>query len=76
MSKKSSTPRSVACAESNFSNFKFEYLGENKFLRKTILAFYQGPRKVRFMKKGRKARDTAPLIKGGFLKGFFHPENS
>ena len=28
----------LACAESNFSNFKFEYLRRNDFFRKTILA--------------------------------------
>ena len=28
----------LACEESNFSNFKLEYLRENEFLRKTILA--------------------------------------
>ena len=28
----------LACAESNFSKFKFEYLCENEFLRKTIVA--------------------------------------
>ena len=32
----------LACAESNFSNFKFEYLRENDFLRKTILACLSG----------------------------------
>ena len=32
----------LACAESNFSNFKFEYLRENEFLRKTILACLSG----------------------------------
>ena len=32
----------LACADSNFSNFKFEYLRKNKFLRKTILACLSG----------------------------------
>ena len=32
----------LACAESNFSNFKFEYLRENEFLRKSILACLSG----------------------------------
>ena len=32
----------LACAESNFSNFKFEYLRENEFLRKAILACLSG----------------------------------
>ena len=32
----------LACAESNFFNFKFKYLPENKFLRKTILACLSG----------------------------------
>ena len=32
----------LACAESFFSNFKFENLRENEFLRKTILACLSG----------------------------------
>ena len=32
----------LACAEANFSNLKFEYLPENEFLRKTILACLSG----------------------------------
>ena len=32
----------LACGESNFPNFKFEYLRENEFLRKTILACLSG----------------------------------
>ena len=32
----------LVCAESNFSNFKFEYLHKNEFLRKTILAYLSG----------------------------------
>ena len=55
----------LACTESNFSNFRFEYLRKKEFLRKIILAclLYQGPRWVRLKKKnrGRKSRDTAPL---------------
>ena len=38
-----------------------KYLCENEFLRKTILAFYQGPRWVRFMKKNTKNLVTLPL---------------
>ena len=32
----------LACAESNFSYFKFEYLRENEFLRKSILGAQMG----------------------------------
>ena len=32
----------LACAESNFWNFTFEYLRENELLRKTILACLSG----------------------------------
>ena len=32
----------LACAELNFSNFKFEYLRENEFVSKTILACLSG----------------------------------
>ena len=32
----------LACAESNFLNFKFNYLRENEFLRKNILACLSG----------------------------------
>ena len=32
----------LACGESNFSNFKFEYLCKNEFLRKTILICLSG----------------------------------
>ena len=32
----------LACAELNFPNFKFEYLRNNKFLRKPILACLSG----------------------------------
>ena len=53
----------LACAESNFSKFKFVpvYLRENEFLRKTIV--YQGTRWFRLMEKnrGKKSRDIAPL---------------
>ena len=53
----------LACAESNFSNFKFEYLRENKFLRKTILACFSGAQMGLINEKNwvRKSRDTAPL---------------
>ena len=42
---------------------KFEYLGEIETKFKNTLAFYQGPRWVRTMKKsgGRKSCDTLPL---------------
>ena len=32
----------LACPESNFSKFKFEYLRKNEILRKTILAYLSG----------------------------------
>ena len=53
----------LACAESNFSNFKFEYLRENEFLRKTILACLSGAQmgSINEKNRGRKSRDTAPL---------------
>ena len=55
----------LACAESNFSNFKFEYLRENEFLRKTILACLSGAQmgSIHEKNRGRKSRDTAPLRK-------------
>ena len=54
----------LACAESNFSNFKFEYLCKNEFLRKTILACLSGAQlgSIHEKNRGRKSRDTAPLI--------------
>ena len=53
----------LACAESNFLNFKFEYLRENEFLRKTILACLSGTQmgSINEKNRGRKSRDTAPL---------------
>ena len=53
----------LACVESNFSNFKFEYLHENEFLRKTILACLSGAQMGLINEKNRvrKSRDTAPL---------------
>ena len=53
----------LACAESNFSNFKFQYLRENEFLRKTILACLSGAQMGLINEKSRvrKSRDTAPL---------------
>ena len=53
----------LACAESNFSNFKFEYLRENEFLRKTILVCLSGVQMGLINEKNRvrKSRDTAPL---------------
>ena len=58
----------LACAESNFSNFKFEYLRENEFLRKTILACLSGAQMglIHEKNRGRKSRDTAPLRFGLF----------
>ena len=49
----------LGCEESNFSNF----LRENEFLRKTILACLSGDQMGLKMKKnrGQKSRDTAPL---------------
>ena len=43
--------------------FKFEYLHENEFLRKTILACLSGVQMGSILEKnrGRKSRDTAPL---------------
>ena len=40
--KKNRLPAVLACAELNFSNFKFEYLRENEFVSKTILACLSG----------------------------------
>ena len=53
----------LACAESNFSNFKFEYLRKNEFLRKTILACLSGDQMglINEKNRGKKSRDTAPL---------------
>ena len=53
----------LACAESNFLNFKFEYLRENEFLRKTILACLSGDQmgSINEKNRGQKSRDTAPL---------------
>ena len=38
-------------AESNFSNFEFEYFRENEFLSKTILACLSGAQMGLIMKK-------------------------
>ena len=53
----------LACAESNFSSFKFEYLRENELLRKTILASLSGDQMGLINEKNsvQKSRDTAPL---------------
>ena len=53
----------LACAESNFSNCKFEYLRENEFLRKSILACLSGTQMdlINERNRVRKSRDTAPL---------------
>ena len=58
----------LACAELNFSNFKFEYPHENEFLRKTILAYLSGAQMGSIYEKnrGRKSRDTAPLKQYAF----------
>ena len=47
----------------NFSKFKFEYLRENEFLRKTILACLSGDQmgSINEKNRGKKSRDTAPL---------------
>ena len=54
----------LACVESNFFNFKFEYLRENEFLRKTIIACLSMDQMGSINEKNRcrKSRDTAPLI--------------
>ena len=39
---KNSTPRSITLREVDFLNFEFEYLSENEFLCKTILACLTG----------------------------------
>ena len=51
----------LACGESNFPNFKFEYLRKNEFLRKTVLACLSGAQMGSIYEKnwGRKSRDTA-----------------
>ena len=53
----------LACAESNFLNFKFEYLCENEFLRKIILACLSWAQmgSIHEKNRGRKSRDTVPL---------------
>ena len=53
----------LACAESNFLKFKFEYLRKNEFLRKTILACLSGDQMglINEKNRGQKSRDTAPL---------------
>ena len=55
----------LACAESNFLKFKFEYLRENEFLRKTILACLSGDQKgsINEKNRGQKSHDTAPETK-------------
>ena len=62
----------IACTESKFSNFKFEYLRENKFLRKTILAYLSGTQmsSINEKNRGQKSRDTASLkYKKDYKKG-------
>ena len=51
------------CRESNFPNFKFEFLRENEYLRKTNLACLSGAQMDSIHEKnsGRKSCDTAPL---------------
>ena len=55
----------LASAESNFSNFKFEYLRENEFKKKTISACLSGAQmgSIHEKNRGRKSRDTGPLTK-------------
>ena len=45
------------------TNFKFEYLRENEFFRKYILACLSGAQmgSIHEKNRGRKSRDTAPL---------------
>ena len=55
----------LACTELNFMNFKFKYLRENEFLRKTILAYLSeaqmGSIHEKKIEKKSKSHDTAPL---------------
>ena len=60
----------LACAESNFSNFKFEYLRENEFLRKTILACLSGAQMGSIHENKRsKISWHCPFKKRNFWKG-------
>ena len=45
----------LACTESNFFNFKLEYLRENEFLSGAQMGW------IHEKNRGRKSRDTAPL---------------
>ena len=53
----------LAFAESNVSNWKFEYLRENKFLNLTIFACLSGAQLgwIHIIKNAKKSRDTATL---------------
>ena len=53
----------LACAESNFSNFTFEYLREKEFLRKTSLVCLTGAQmgSIHEKNRGQQSRDTTPL---------------
>ena len=51
----------LACAESNFFNFKFEYLRENKFLRQTILAYLLGTQRGSIHKNSVQAKFAQSL---------------
>ena len=53
----------LACGDSNIPNFKFEYLHENEFLRKTVLACLSAAQMGSIYEKnwGRKSRDIPPL---------------
>ena len=53
----------LACAESSLSNFKFKYLRENEFLRKTILACLSGDQMglINENNRGKKSHDTARI---------------
>ena len=75
LSKKVRLRTLLACSESNFSNFKFEYLCEKEVLRKTILACLSGAQMGSIHEKniGRKSRDTAPLKDSTCRLSIFRP---
>ena len=55
----------LACAELNVSNFICEYLRENEFLRKIILACLSKAQmgSIHEKNRGQKSRETAPLAR-------------
>ena len=68
----------LACAESNFSNFKFEYLRENDFLIKTLFACLSGAqmsfineKKIEFEnQRGSVTRFSNSIANFGFADNF------